>query len=88
MPRVNAQLGRHDLTVANIERALEQISGVPVRRTLRRQLEAGHVQYQEAYLLTEVLESQSPPPGPYAEWGLPSADRGMKLVDPPRWPPC
>jgi hypothetical protein len=41
--RVNAQWGRDDLTAANLERALEQISCVPVRRTLRRQLAAGHV---------------------------------------------
>jgi len=46
--RVNAQLGRHDLTVANIEGALAQIACVPVLRTLRRQLEAGHAQYPEA----------------------------------------
>jgi hypothetical protein len=82
VPRVNAQLGRQDLTVANIECALAQISCVPVLRTLRRQLEAGHVRYQEAYLLTEILESLSPPPGPSANWGLPGADRGMQLTDP------
>src|SRR5262245_10771253 len=80
--RVNARLGRGDLSVANIEGALAQISCVPVLRTLRRQLEAGHVRYQEAYLLTEILESLSPPPGPAANWGLPSADRGMQLADP------
>ena len=80
--RVNARLGRGDLSVANIEGALEQISCVPVLRTLRRQLEAGQVRYQEAYLLTEILESLSPPPGPAANWGLPSADRGMQLADP------
>jgi hypothetical protein len=51
--RVNARLGRGDLSVANIEGALEQISCVPVLRTLRRQLEAGHVRYQVAYLLTD-----------------------------------
>jgi transposase-like protein len=82
VPRVHAQLGRQDLTVANIECALEQISCVPVLRTLRRQLEVGHVRYQEAYLLTEILESLSPPPGPSVHWGLPSADRGMQLADP------
>jgi transposase-like protein len=80
--RVNARLGRRDLSAANIQSALEQISCVPVLRTLRRQLEAGHVRYQETYLLTEMLESLSPPPGPAANWGLPSADRGMPLADP------
>ena len=80
--RVNAQLGRQDLTAANIQSALEQISCVPVLQSLRRQLEAGHVQYHEAYLLTEILESLSPPTGSYASWGLPSGERGMKLADP------
>jgi transposase-like protein len=81
-PRVNAQLGRNDLSAANIEGALEQISCVPVRRVLRRQLETGHVQYQEAWLLTELLESQPNPAVPYAGWSLPSADHGMRLADP------
>jgi transposase-like protein len=82
VPRVNAQLGRDDLTAANIESALEQISCVPVLRTLRRQLEAGAVQYQEAHLLTEILESLSPPAALCASGGVPSGDRGMKLADP------
>ena len=61
---------------------MEQISCVPVLRTLRRQLEAGHVQYQEAWLLTELLESRSLPALPSAGWSGPSADRGMRLADP------
>ena len=81
-PRVTAQLGRDDLTVANRERALEQIACVPVLRTLRRPLEAGTIQYQEAHLWTESLASVSPPAGPCASWGVPSVDRGMQLVDP------
>ena len=44
VPRVQARLDRHDLRVANIASALEQISCVPVLRVLRRQLETGHVQ--------------------------------------------
>jgi hypothetical protein len=80
--RVHAQLGRHDLRVANIECALEQISCVPVLRTLRRQLEAGHVHDQEAALLTELLESLSLPATPPAGWSVPSADCGMRLADP------
>src|SRR5256886_7126006 len=55
--RVNAQLGRDDLTAAHIESALEQISCAPVLRTLRRQWAAGHVPYQAAWLLTELLEN-------------------------------
>ena len=81
-PRINAQLGRKDLNVANIEEALAQISCVPVLQTLRRQLEAGHVQYQEAYLLTEILESLSLPAGFDASHGVPSRDRGMRIADP------
>ena len=82
VPRVNARLGRTDLTAANIEGALEQISCVPVLRTLRRQLAAGQVQYQEAWLLTELLESRSTPAVPCLGWSGPSADRGMRLADP------
>jgi hypothetical protein len=82
VPRVNRRLGRHDLTVANIEGALEQISCVPVLRTLRRQLEAGHVQDQEAWLLTALLESRSTPAVPYIGWSGPSADHGMRSGDP------
>jgi hypothetical protein len=44
VPRVQARLDRHDLSVAHIESALEQISCVPVLRVLRRQVETGHVQ--------------------------------------------
>jgi hypothetical protein len=80
--RVNAQLGRCDLTVANIESALEQISCVPVLRTLRRQLAAGHVQYHEASLVTEILESLSAPGGLSAGCGVPRVDQGMKRTDP------
>ncbi len=81
-PRVNAQLGRNDLRVVNIEDALEQIACVPVLRTLRRQLEAGHVHYQEAYLLTEMLENLALPTIPPPGLSVPSVDRGMRLADP------
>ena len=82
VPRVQARLERHDLSVANIESALEQISCVPVLRVLRRQLETGHVQYQEAWLLTELLESQARPATLPAGWSVPPVDRGMRLADP------
>jgi transposase-like protein len=80
--RVQRRLGRQDLSVANLERALEQISCVPVLRALRRQLEAGQVHYQETWLLTELLESRSLPGPPPVGWSGPSADRGMRLADP------
>src|SRR5262249_47390778 len=66
VPRVQARLDRHDLSVANIESALEQISCVPVLRVLRRQLETGHVQYQEAWLLAPEVGKPAPPPPPPA----------------------
>ena len=81
-PRVQARLGRDDLTVANIECALEQISCVPVLRTLRRQLETGHVHYHEAWLLTELLENRSLPAPQLTGWNGPSTDRGMQVADP------
>ena len=71
-PRVNARLSRQDLTVANIEGALEQISCVPAPRALRRQLEVGAVHYQEASLLGEMLESLSLPAPPPAGWSVPT----------------
>ena len=82
VPRVQARLDRHDLSVANIESALEPISCVPVLRVLRRQLETGHVQYQEAWLLTELLESLPRATTPPAGWSMPPVDRGMRLADP------
>jgi hypothetical protein len=45
-------------------------------------MEAGTVPYQEAHLLTEILEGLAPPGGRDASWGVPSVDRGMPLVDP------
>src|SRR6266581_47185 len=82
MPRVQARLDRHDLSVANIASALEQISCVPVRRVRRRQLATGHGQYQEAWRLTELLESLARPATPPASWSVPPVDRGMRLADP------
>jgi transposase-like protein len=81
-PRVNGQLGRNDLSVANIQSALEQISCVPVLRTLRRQLAAGQAHYQEAYVLTELLESPAPQAPHPTCWGVPGSDGGMRIADP------
>ena len=80
--RVQARLGRDDLTVAHIACALEQISCVPVLRTLRRQLETGQVHYQAAWLLTEWLENLSLPAPRLAGWNGPSTARGMPVADP------
>lgn len=81
-PRIQARLGRSDLSAANIEAAWEQISCVPVRRVRRRQLEAGQVHSQEAWLLSELLEHRSLPVPPPGGWSGPSIARGMRLADP------
>jgi transposase-like protein len=82
LARVQQRLARQDLSVANIESALPQISCVPVLRTLRRQFEAGQVHDEEAWLVTELLESQSTPAASGLGWHGPSADGGMRLADP------
>jgi len=82
VPRVQGPLDRDDLSVANIERALEQISCVPVLRVRRRQLASGPVQYQEAWLVTERLESLAMPAMPPAGGSVPTVARGMRLADP------
>jgi hypothetical protein len=40
------------------------------------------VHYQEAYVLTEMLESLSRPATPPAGGSVPSVDRGMRIADP------
>ena len=80
--RVNAQLGRDELTAAQLESALAQMACGPVLRTLRRQWAGGHGHAQEAHLLTEILDSLSPPAALSTRSGVPSGDRGMKRADP------
>jgi hypothetical protein len=80
--RVNAQLGRQDLTVANVQSALEQISCVPVLRTLHRQLAAGTVPSQEAYLLAEMIDQLAHLTGPQVGTRVPRAEPGMHIADP------
>src|SRR3989441_2727329 len=75
VPHVQARLERHDLNVANIASALEQISCVPVLRVRRRQLETGHGQYQEAWRVTQLLGSPARP-------APPPARRSVATVDP------
>jgi hypothetical protein len=82
VPRVNARLGRRDLTRAHIDGALEQISCVPVLRTLRWQMAAGQIHYQEAWLLTEMLASLSLSATPSAGRSGPRAHRGKRIADP------
>lgn len=80
--RVNEQLGRQDLTAANIKAALEQIPCPQVLDRLHQQLEAGQVQYKEAYLLEEMMASLTDEVGQHGGVRMPAADQGMRLSDP------
>jgi len=80
--RANEWLGRKDLTAANRPAALEQIPSGRVWPVLRQQLPVGQVQYQERYLLEEMMESLSPEAGLMAGVAVPPSDRGMTLSDP------
>jgi len=80
--RVNEQLGRQDLTAANMKVALEQIPYARVVDRLHQQVEVGQVQYKESYLLEEMMASLSPEAGQEAGLGVPEADQGMRLTDP------
>ena len=55
--RVNARLDRTDITRANIEAALAQVSCRGLRRVMRKQLSCGGAHYQESYLLDTLLSA-------------------------------
>ena len=55
--RVNTRLRRTDLTSANIEVAVSQMSYGQIRDSMLSQLAKGRVHYQESYLLAEMMES-------------------------------
>jgi hypothetical protein len=57
--RVNATLGRDDLSCANISVALEQIPYHTVRDVIRKQIASGKAHYQEEHLLQEMMLSAS-----------------------------
>jgi transposase-like protein len=57
--RVNARLGRSDLSWRNIKVALEQIPCQHIRRTLRKQIAEGKAHYQEEELLKEIMSNMS-----------------------------
>jgi len=61
--RVNERLSREDLTDANIQAGVEQVSAAKLRQVLQKQLAKGQAHYEEAYLLEtvfKVLQSGSP----------------------------
>ncbi len=57
--RVNAKLGRDDLSCVNIKVALEQIPYSAVRDAIRKQIASGKAHYQEERLLQEMMASAS-----------------------------
>ena len=57
--RVNARLGRDDLSWVNINVALEQIPYHTVRAAMRKQVGKGKAHYQEEHLLQEMMTSAS-----------------------------
>lgn len=79
--RVNHRLGRMDLSAANIEAALAQLSGADVRRVVRTQLAQGAAQYQESFLWEELLRTCEVPEGRYPGIEFPAAAE-PRLVEP------
>ncbi|MBD3299297.1 MAG: hypothetical protein GF341_11620 [candidate division Zixibacteria bacterium] len=75
---VNQRLTRQDLNAATITAALESMSVAESRPVLRRQLEAGTVQYQESYLLETMMDTLSPEAGELAGLSAP-APSGMRV---------
>jgi transposase-like protein len=79
--RVNARLGRNDLSSRNIEVALEQIPFQRVRGVLRKHLATGKAHYQEKYLLEEMMRSSATAVGQEAGIQIPESE-GMNISDP------
>lgn len=79
--RVNARLGRTDLSAANIEAALEQLSCAALRRVVRQQLAHGAAHYQEPYLLEELLRTCETEAGRWPGLDVPAVAE-PRLVDP------
>ena len=77
--RVNARLGRDDLTEANIRAALEQIPSGQIRGAVKRQIAKGEAHYQEEYLLEEMMKSTAI--GRKAGIEMPESE-GMSISDP------
>jgi transposase-like protein len=53
--RVNGRLGREDLTVGNMESALDQLSGRVVRRLYQKVVERGAGHYRESYVVGRLF---------------------------------
>lgn len=81
---VNLRLKRTDISAANVEAGLEQLSCAQVRRLLRQQLEAGRVHYKERFVLQELLSQACTAPALGKRAGLEAEPPlgGMTLSDP------
>jgi len=80
--RVNAKLGRDNLSVANIKVALEQIPYSTVRGAIGKQIARGKAHYQEEHLLEEMMLSEScKVVGAKAGIQMPETE-GMQVSDP------
>ncbi len=53
---VNKKLGRRDINEQNIRSALEQISCLTLRKTIKKQLAKGEADYNENFLIDELLK--------------------------------
>jgi transposase-like protein len=80
--RVNARLGRSDLSWRNIKVALEQIPCQHIRGALRKQIAVGKAHYQEEELLQEMMKSTDAG-AISAKSGIVAAEtEGMYISDP------
>jgi len=64
--RVSVRLSREDLSEANMEAALSQISCEELRQVVGKQLDRGAAHYKEAYLLEEMMTTLSSEAGEQA----------------------
>ncbi|MBU0566856.1 DDE-type integrase/transposase/recombinase, partial [bacterium] len=77
----NRRSDQDDLTEANVQAALEQISCEPVRHVLQEQLSKGKAHYQEEYLLKEMTRTFSSQAGEQAGIVVGESE-GMIVSDP------
>ena len=80
--RVNAKLGRDDLSASNTKVSLEQIPYGTVRDSIRKQIVSGKAHYQEEHLLQEMMLSEwCKDIGEKAGIQMPETE-GMQVSDP------
>lgn len=79
--RVNVRLGREDLSEANMEAALGQISCEELRRGVGKQLARGEAHYKEAYLWEEMMRTLSSEAGARAGF-VGSVGEALPVSDP------